>query len=467
MTGRGDIARAAAARDSWGAARADRVARAGDGAVRPAGDIGVAVPPPADVAVSGHAPRPRARVGVSGRAARPEEEDRRGGAGRHRRLLVLAGLVLLAVTLRVALGMTLLATQGGPAFVLASDDGDAYDAAARFVALGEPIPTTPRLAGKWDASTDLTDRWPQGYWLFLAAAYRLVGSAYGPAILLQGLLGGVGVVAAWSLARQVLVREPWALVAAGGVALSSTGIYLSASLYAEALFVPLVLIALACATRARRAAFSRPAVWRWGLASGVGLALAEVTRPVALAVWAVVLVWTVAPFGDWSPRQRLAAALTIVVGFATGIAPFGAHDLLASGHISVLTAGGTAAFGDSQRAAQLALADRVLLLFVSGGWAPLGEPLLAWLGAPGVLLRGGLFVLSAVGLVLVCRPNDPGVVTGRLVAGAILALVGTALAVGLPLVRYRAAADPLLIVCLCAALARLRPMRVFVFDRGR
>ena len=79
---------------------------------------------------------------------------------------LLVGLFVLAFGVRAATGAALL-SRGPAEFVLASDDGDAYDAAARAEAFGIPIAFTPRMTAKWAPDVGAMDRWPQGYWLFL------------------------------------------------------------------------------------------------------------------------------------------------------------------------------------------------------------------------------------------------------------------------------------------------------------
>src|SRR3954454_15225489 len=68
----------------------------------------------------------------------------------------------LAVVVRLLVGLALL--RGGAAhFVLASDDGDAYVASARWLSAGEPIVLTSRLAAKWTSEgADPAARWPAG-----------------------------------------------------------------------------------------------------------------------------------------------------------------------------------------------------------------------------------------------------------------------------------------------------------------
>src|SRR5205823_4862637 len=148
-----------------------------------------------------------------------------------RRRSLIVSLCVLAVAVRLVAGMSLV-NHGGPEFVLSSDDGDAYDAAARWQALGTPIVMTERMAAKWDASSPVEARWPQAYWLFLGAQYRLFGSPYVSTLVLQALLAAAGVLAAYALAASIL-GEAAALVAAFGQAVSSTGVYVSAGLFAE------------------------------------------------------------------------------------------------------------------------------------------------------------------------------------------------------------------------------------------
>src|SRR5207248_8587134 len=135
------------------------------------------------------------------------------------------------VTIRLAVGLFLLSS-GDRQYVLSSDDGDAYVASARYVALNEPITLDDRLAAKWpDAqSEDPAERWPQAYWLFLAAQYRLLGYQHVSAIVMQAFFGGLTVLAGYSIAGSS--RAAAALL----IALSSTLVQESAALYAEALY---------------------------------------------------------------------------------------------------------------------------------------------------------------------------------------------------------------------------------------
>jgi hypothetical protein len=345
-------------------------------------------------------------------------------------------LCCVAVGARLAIGALLLSA--GPAeFVLASDDGDAYDAVARAQALGTPIVMTDRLAGKWPEAGEPAARWPQGYSWFLTAQYRLFGTAYVSTIVLQGLLGAGGVLAGFALASRLL-PEAVARLAGIGMGLSSTGVYLSAGLFAESIYVPLLLIGLALLVRA---AADRRSRWLWPAVAGALFGLAEVARPLGLAVFAVAALWTI-----WQQRYR--AALALCVGFAVAVGPFVVHDLATSGRVLLLTAGGADALRDGAAQGQN-IAGRALTLFLTGGWAPLGDPLVAGSDALTLLARIIEWGLGLAGAIWLLAPTRRTPETW-LLAAVTLAMVGPALLLGLPLVRYRAPADPLFIICMAA-----------------
>jgi hypothetical protein len=377
------------------------------------------------------------------------------------------GLALLA---RVAVGVWLL-SHGDAAYVLASDDGDAYVAAARWLAFGEPIVLTARMAAKWtlDGAGDPASRWPAAYWLFLAAQYRLFGYQHVSTIVLQSALGAAGVWAAYSLARRLLA-PPWPLVAAVVIALSSTLVYLSAALYAEALYIPLLLLAVHFVVRSS---------WLAAGAAGLALGLAEALRPLALPIFLVVV------------ACRLRFALPMAAGLLLALAPFVVRDLLTTGHVAVFTAGGEAAFHDQGfgtlgqdlvtlgvdpyssglaptlaalaahpvevlRVFAAAIPHRLAVLFVVGGWAPLFEPLMSATPATAIVLRSLVWLIVLLGLVSLVRQRRRETTLLLLVAAAI---VVPPLLLGLPLVRYRAPADPIFLIFFTAGLAALARVR--------
>ena len=330
-------------------------------------------------------------------------------------LLVLA----LAFAVRLALGLWLLSA-GDQAYVLASDDGDAYVISARHLAFGEPVVFDQRLSQKWQPGQDPASRWPPAYWLFLAAQYRLFGYQHLSTIFLQAALGAAGAVAAYQIAQRLLNKH-FALAAGLLVAVSSTLAYLSAALYAEALYIPLLLLAVRLTLSNTNQA---------ALAAGLALGLAEATRPLAIALL---------PVMAWYSRHNL---LPLVAGFAAATAAFLVRDVVTLGYPALFTAGGAAALTDSLAQAP-SLAERLTTLFLVGGWAPIADPYL-----PQPLIHRLAFWLIALGgaVGLIRSPYS-----GLLMAAA-AAIILPALAIGLPLVRYRAPADPLFLIWFAAGI---------------
>ena len=370
------------------------------------------------------------------------------------RLAFPISVCLLAIVLRLVVGAALL-SQGGTNFVLASDDGDAYDAAARWQASGTPIVMTDRLLGKWDPATPVEARWPQGYWLFLAAQYRLFGSAYVSTLILQALLAVGGVLAVFAMATRLLT-EGAARVAALAQAVSSTGIYISAALYAESLYVPLLLGGLALVIGLVMLQRLSGLTLAMAFAAGVLFGLAEVTRPLAVPVLGLAAVWLAwaskAPSAD-----RVRCVVVLSAGFLVALTPFVAHDLATLGRVAVFTAGGAEALRD-QTSGGDSLFERVITLFLVGGWVPLGEPPISNLGGLGTLLgRLAEWALAAVGGAwLAIRSGRATMAPGWLLVTAVGAIVAPALLIGLPLVRYRVPADPIFIIWMVAGVQALR-----------
>jgi hypothetical protein len=371
-----------------------------------------------------------------------------------RRRSLIVGLCVLAIGVRLVAGMTLV-SQGGPEFVLSSDDGDAYDAAARWQALGTPIVMTERMAAKWDASSPVETRWPQGYWLFLGAQYRLFGSPYVSTLVLQALLAAGGVLAAYALAASIL-GEAAALVAGFGQAVSSTGVYLSAGLFAESVYIPLVLGGLALTLLAAGGARSSHARSLLAIGAGVLFGVAEAARPLALAVFGVATLWAI-----WActtgRRDRLCLLVGMCAGFGLALLPFIARDLLTLGRLAVFTAGGAEALRDQTSHGDSPV-ERVVTLFISGGWVPLGEPAISSIdGAVTLAGRSAEWILAGIGLCwLLLRTRGASVRSVWLLVASVAATLGPALLIGLPLVRYRAVADPIFIIWMVAGTRAFR-----------
>ena len=156
---------------------------------------------------------------------------------------------------------------------------------------------------------------PPAYPLFLGAVYAVAGQEAPPAArMVQALLLGtlsvglIGIIATRIWGRRI------GMLALGIAAVAPPLVVLSTALISEALFVPLVLGAVACVLEARRSA--RPL--RWTIAAGVLLGVAELTRTNALVLLIplAIALWQIGPRRGWHALLRpavlaLAAALVI------------------------------------------------------------------------------------------------------------------------------------------------------------
>jgi hypothetical protein len=207
--------------------------------------------------------------------------------------------------------------------------------------------------------------------------------------------------------------------------------------------------------------------------------LAEVTRPLGLPIALVCWGWAVIRGPRWL------WLLCVPAGFALGVAPFALRDLLTLGHVALFSVGGAEAFHDrglGQALSQLgidpyaigpggavlagvrqpgafvgaileALPDRFITLFLTGGWAPIGEPVWQWLGGLGVLARACVWLLALVGLSRLLFVRQA--LETWLLLGVVLAVLVPTVLLGLPLIRYRAPADAVFLIWMVAALTRV------------
>lgn len=179
------------------------------------------------------------------------------------RAMVIVTLVL-ALAFRAIFGIqTLLRTGPGMAFALGSDDGDAYYGYAVAIA-SDPSRVADVLAGNAG--------FPPAYSLFLAGIFALSRESIGAVIITQALLA---VAATYLIYRLALpFAGPWvAVIAAALFAVDANIIQNGSTLTAEAILVPLTLLALWSLTR-----YAATTQFRWLLLSALAFALAFITR---------------------------------------------------------------------------------------------------------------------------------------------------------------------------------------------
>jgi 4-amino-4-deoxy-L-arabinose transferase-like glycosyltransferase len=214
-------------------------------------------------------------------------------------------LLLVALVLRVGL---VVATVDTP---LTLDPADFSGNGVSF-AQGHGLPPSNRAPAGGPSAYR-----PPAYPVFLGGVYALVGQEAPPAArLLEAGLGALSVGLIGLIAARLWGRRVGVL-ALGIAAVAPPLIVMSTALVSEALFVPLMLGAVAAAIEARRS--EHPL--RWAAVAGVLLGLCALTRtnavllvvPLALAVW-----W--GP-GRFRPRALLPPAL-VVGAMVLTIAPW-------------------------------------------------------------------------------------------------------------------------------------------------
>lgn len=219
-------------------------------------------------------------------------ESAGGRAGGDR---ALWAILALALVVRVALlALT-------PHYVPFGDPQD-YDSLARSL-----VDHGQYTASQFAAIGSPTAIRPPAYPYFLAAVYEVFGKSWLAGRIAGAVLGTVGVLLVWELARRLAGRRiaRWAALAA---ALAPSLAWLSTGLLAENLYVPLLLGAVVLVLRHR----DGPA-WRWPLLAGLVVGASALTRsngivavvPLLLGVWAV--------RRQWRDAALLVAAVVVVL----------------------------------------------------------------------------------------------------------------------------------------------------------
>ncbi len=219
----------------------------------------------------------------------------------------LAAVVALAVAVRVAV---VLAT---PHFVPQTDAAD-YDRLAVSLAQHGTFPSSTFAPGP-------TAFRPPLFPIALAAVYKVVGvgstaTRWEAGRLLEAGLGAITVVLIGLIALRLWGRRV-ALVSSAIAAVYPPLVLVGSSLMTESLFIPLVLVAVLSALKARDSAPG----WRWAVASGVLIGLAALTRGngIAIALPLGFLVWSRRP--RWS-RHAFATPLILLAAAVLTLVPW-------------------------------------------------------------------------------------------------------------------------------------------------
>lgn len=393
---------------------------------------------------------------------------------RTRAAVLVVIVVALALASRELFALRVVRELGAD-FPLGSADGPSYDRAA------------------WDfVSGTLTDdpgtRWPPGYWLFVAAIYRVFGHDFRIFALVQGALCAA-VPALTYVAFRHVFGPATAMVASALSAVSGTLIFVSVMLGTEGVYALLILLAFTALLGVVPLAGGSPPGFRrlavGAAASGALLALGIAMKPQTLLFALFVIPWLA-----WAPlpgSRRPFAALALVVGLGLGLLPFVARDLVIHGQVILFAAGGPEALTDSDigrawlsigvapysdgwptaiaralarplDSANVILANVPIgyLRFFFGEWFGTFDPLLldrfsGW--AKDLRLYG--YALAVVGVILALRDRPESRWHQVLALAFVVSQASATVFFGPPQVRYRVPSDPILLMYVSHGAVRL------------
>ena len=248
---------------------------------------------------------------------------------RSKSLLFVVLLFVGAFAVRLGLVLVLRDLHVGPVGVSSADDVE-FNRLALNLARGAGY-----VGDKGDPTSFRAPGWP----LFLAAFYAVFGPSYPMVYVLLCVLGALGCVLTYLLARE-LVAEGTARLAGVLAALYLPHAYFSCSFLSEALFVPQMLLGLWLFIKHLK----RPSLLLLA-ASGLVLGWAALTRPFALLL--MPLLWGVLSLNARQQRRALLVpALLFTAAFAVVIVPWTLRNQQAHGRfVLIATNGGSTFYG--------------------------------------------------------------------------------------------------------------------------
>ena len=244
---------------------------------------------------------------------------------------VLAGILALALALRVAVAVAWQPALGG--------DAEDYDRLAAGVAAGRGYVDTRGQPTAWR---------PPGYPAFLATVYQLAGDSPVAVGLAQAVVGTASVGVVFAVTSPVLGASA-GLVAAALVAVDAAQLALTSRRLSEGLFTLLLLLLVFSSLRLRARLSESSFPWVWAVGVGVLGGVATLTRgifvgyPLLLAL-ALVIEGAGSAEGSAarSGRRRAAAvALVLLSAYGLTLVPWTVRNVTAVGApVPVATQGG-------------------------------------------------------------------------------------------------------------------------------
>lgn len=227
-----------------------------------------------------------------------------------RSLLIIAGLMLLALVLRLSAAGWWQSRLGDPR-AFGFPDSHSYWYLAERIATGQPY--------EYGGPEFQVFRIP-GYPSALAGLFRLVGEDP-PVMWARGLGALLGTLAVGAIGwlTYILFDERAAWIAAGLAAVYPGAIAMSVFVLSEALFCPLMVAHLICWVYATRAQTNRRSI-AWAALSGAMAGLATLTRPSWLLF--VPFAGTLAVLVFRPRRRHVMVVACLLVGMATVMTPW-------------------------------------------------------------------------------------------------------------------------------------------------
>ena len=217
--------------------------------------------------------------------------------------ILLAAIFMLAFLIRYFWGERLLGITGSR-FIMASDDGPCYDEYASLLAGGQIIPKE----GIYSVSGF-------SYWYFLGAIYKVFGLHNFRAVFaVQAFIGSFVPVLTYLIAKKVSGTRVVPVVAAIIACLDMNLIYLSVVIGMEAIYIPLVMMAIAVsAYKMSRGGLDYKKTFLIGCAFGI----AYTARPPELLLFPVILAFIIALFMKKNSALQaiMRAVISLFIGF--------------------------------------------------------------------------------------------------------------------------------------------------------
>ncbi len=240
---------------------------------------------------------------------------------------ILLVIFVIAFSMRLLYGFNTI-RQTQDAFPTASDDGVTYDMYGK--AISKDISFVR-------SSAFLPNSFDSGYSVFLGFLYKIFGSSFYIAVLLQSLMGACVPILVYRISEIVFGRKQIAALAAIWCSLDQTLIMLSSVLGTEALYIPLLTCLILIITKYSQERERARASILKDISMGALFGLAAVTRTAILHFLPLFVVYLFFLKNKKPISKKLADIILIIFAAAVIISPLTYQNYLNSGKFHLLT----------------------------------------------------------------------------------------------------------------------------------